>query len=131
MIQVILLIALALIVILFAIITWRKYKNISATGTEAEGIIFDMESSTTANDATVTYPIVRFLTDKNEWITQKASVSLIPGSYKKGQPVTIVYLKDKPTEFFIKSNWTTAVLAIMIIIGIALLVYGIYFLINT
>lgn len=130
MLQVIILIIVSLVVILVAIINLGKYKKIAATGIQAEGIIFDIESSTTTNNTAVTYPIVRFLTEQNEWITQKASVSLVPGSYKKGQPVTVVYLKDKPTEFFIKSNWTNTVLAIMIIIGLALLAYGVYLLIN-
>jgi cell shape-determining protein MreD len=130
MIPAIALIILSFVVILIAIITLTKYKKISATGIEAEGVIFDMESSSTSSDATVTYPIIRFLTEKNEWITQKASVSIIPGSYKKGQTITVVYLKDNPTAFFIKSNWTNGVLAIMIIGGLALFTYGIYLLIN-
>ncbi len=129
MIQGVVLIILSLAVILIAIIALSKYKKISAIGIEADGIIFDIESSPTTGDSTITFPIVRFVTERNEWITQKASVSIIPYSYKKGQPVTIVYLKDKPTDFFIKSKWTNEVLIAMIIIGLALLTYGVYFLV--
>lgn len=131
MIQAIVLIILSIVVIAFAIIAWGKYKKISAAGVEAEGIIFDTESSSDANDSTITYPIVRFLTQTNEWITQKASISILPGSYKKGQKITVVYLKDKPTDFFIRSNWTITVFVIMIVIGLALTAYGTYALISS
>jgi hypothetical protein len=131
MIQAILLIILSIVVIAFAIIAWGKYKKISTAGTEAEGIIFDMDSFPGAYDATITYPIVRFLTEKNEWITQKASVSIIPGTYKKGQKITVVYLKDNPTDFFIKSTWSTTVFIVMIFIGLFLTAYGTYALISS
>lgn len=126
MIQGVLLIIISLAVIVIAIIALSKYKKISTNGIEADAIIFDIESSPTNGDTTVTFPIVRFVTEKNEWITQKASVSIIPYSYKKGQSVVVVYSKDKPSDFFIKSNWTNGVLIAMIIIGLALITYGVY-----
>ena len=129
MIQGVVLIILSLAVILIAINALLKYKKISAIGIEVDGIIFDIESSPTTGDSTITFPIVRFVTEKNEWITQKASVSIIPYSYKKGQTVIVVYCKDKPTDFFIKSIWTNGVLIAIIIIGLALLTYGVYFLV--
>lgn len=128
MIQGVLLIILSLAVILIAIIVFSKYKKISTNGIEADAIIFDIESSPTNGDTTITFPIVRFVTEKNEWVTQKASVSIIPYSYKKGQNVVVVYSKDKPSDFFIKSNWTNGVLIAMIIIGLALITYGVCFL---
>lgn len=74
------------------------------------------------------FQLYGLLQKKNEWITQKAAVSIIPYSYKKGQSVVVVYSKDKPTDFFIKSNWTNGVLIAMIIIGLALITYGVCFL---
>lgn len=131
MIQALVLIALAITVIVIAIITLNKYKKISATGVEAEGIVFEVESSSSSvNTTTLTYPIVRFLTSKNEWITQKASVSIVPGTYKKGQKITVVYLEDKPTEFFIKSPLTNTIFALMIFIALLLLAFAAYNLIN-
>ncbi len=128
MIQGVLLIIISLAVIVIAIIALSKYTKISTNGIEADAIIFDIEFSPTNGDTTITFPIVRFVTEKNEWITQKASVSIIPYSYKKGQSVVVVYSKDKPSDFFIKSNWTNGVLIAMIIIGLALITYGVYFL---
>lgn len=126
MIQGVLLIIISLAVIVIAIIALSKYKKISTNGIEADAIIFDIESSPTNGDTTITFPIVRFVTEKNEWITQKASVSIIPYSYKKGQSVVVVYSKENPSDFFIKSNWTNGVLIAMIIIGLALMTYGVY-----
>lgn len=128
MIQCVLLIIISLAVIVIAIIALSKYKKISTNGIEADAIIFDIESSPATGDTTITFPIVRFVTEKNEWITQKAAVSIIPYSYKKGQSVVVVYSKDKPTDFFIKSNWTNGILIAMIIIGLALITYGVCFL---
>ena len=82
MIQGVLLIILSVAVIFIAIIALSKYKKISAKGIEAEGVIFDIESSPTTGDSTIIFPIVRFVTEKNEWITQKASVGIIFYSYK-------------------------------------------------
>ena len=131
MIQALALIILAITVIVIAIFTLNKYKKISATGVESEGIVFEIESSTTSiNTTTLTYPIVRFLTRKNEWITQKASVSIVPSTYKKGQKIKVVYLEDKPTEFFIKSPLTNTIFALMIFIGLLLLTFATYSLIN-
>ncbi|MBN8721261.1 MAG: DUF3592 domain-containing protein [Sediminibacterium magnilacihabitans] len=131
MIQGLILLAFAIFLVLAAIVTLTKYKKISNSGVEVEGIVFDLESSSTTNSPTLTFPVIRFLTKKNEWITQKASVSIIPGSYKKGQKITVVYQIDKPTVFFIKSNWTNAVLALMIIIGLTITILGIYILISS
>ena len=126
MIQGVLLIIISLAVIVIAIIALSKFKKISTNGIEADAIIFDIESSSTNGDTKITFPIVRFVTEKNEWIIQKASVSIIPYSCKKGQSVVVVYSKDKPSDFFIKSNWTNGVLIAMIIIGLALMTYGVY-----
>ena len=128
MIQCVLLIIISLAVIVIAIIALSKYKKISTNGIEADAIIFDIESSPANGDTTITFPIVRFVTEKNEWITQKAAVSIIPYSYKKGQSVVVVYCKDNPSDFFIKSNWTNGILIAMIIIGLALITYGVCFL---
>ncbi len=129
MIQGVLLIILSVAVIFIAIIALSKYKKISAKGIEAEGVIFDIESSPATGDSTIIFPIVRFVTEKNEWITQKASVGIIFYSYKKGQSVTVVYSKDNPTDFYIKSNWTYGLLITVIIIGLALITNGMYFLV--
>jgi hypothetical protein len=131
MLQIIILIVVSLVVVLIAITSIGKYKKIATSGTEAEGIVFDKELSLSANNNSASiFPVVRFLTHNNEWVTRKASVSVIPGSHKIGQKVTVIYLKDKPTEFFIKSSSTTTVLMIMIAGGLALFAYGVYLLIN-
>lgn len=134
MAEAIVLIVLSFIVVGTGILFIRRYKNISSNGVEAEGIIYDFSSTPITNsitsNVTKTFPTVKFLTEKNEWITEKASVSFISGSYKKGQKITVVYLVDNPTVFFIKSSQTKFVLTTMIIIGSLLLLYGVYTLIN-
>ena len=134
MTEAIFLILLSFIVIGTGILFILRYRNISSNGIEADGIIYDFSSTPVTNSITSNsskkFPIVRFLTEKNEWITEKASVSFIPGSYKKGHKITVVYLVDNPTVFFIKSSQTKFVLTNMITISSLLLMYGMYTLIN-
>src|SRR4051794_26860757 len=105
MIEGIIIIIISLVVLFGAISTLRKLNKIEVNGEKTQGVIFDNETTnTTIEDATVTYPLVRFTTSNQEWITQKSSVSIIPGSYKKGDKVVIVYDRSSPTNFFIKSS---------------------------
>jgi hypothetical protein len=130
MLNAIIIVAVALIFIIIAFTLSAKYKQIAAEGIEAEGIIFDKVSSG-ANSTKSTYPVVRFVTQEKEWITEQASVSmLLPWSYKMGQEVTVIYRKGKPTEFFIKSASTKAVINIMAVAGVVFLAGGMYLLLT-
>jgi hypothetical protein len=134
MLNALIIIGVALVFISIAFTLSAKYKKIAAEGTEAEGIIFDKVSSSISiggNYTNSTYPVVRFVTQDKEWITEQASVSmLLPWSYKKGQEVTVIYRKEKPTDFFIKSTSTRAVINIMGAAGVALLAWGMYLLLT-
>lgn len=132
MIEGIALVLISLFVLFAAIATMNKIKRIKAIGQKTEGIIFDKEASnTTVGDTTITYPIVRFLTLNKEWITQKSSVSIIPGFYKKGEKVTVVYNPSTPTDFFIQSSNTYTVITILILVSVALIITGSYILLSS
>lgn len=61
---------------------YLNFRKISKKGNKAEGIIFDIEGDESIT-MTPNYPIVRFLTDKNEWITESYKIGLIPGCIRK------------------------------------------------
>ncbi len=80
-----------------------RYDRLRKEGRETEGIVFDIESSNSYNEnsnSTTYYPIVRFVTDKQDWITEKSEIS---GFYKPGDRVTVVYNPNNPRDFTIKS----------------------------
>lgn len=126
----IILILIGLAFIGIAINTFLEFKRISKTGIQTEGIIFDTKNTDTQN-STITYPVIRFLTTKNEWITEAYKIGLIPGLYKKGARVTIIYIPDNPHKFFIKSTYSYLVPAILSIVAMLLITFGALNLFNT
>lgn len=119
-------IGIAVIILVVGVVQLVQYNRLRRTGTEAEGVVFDVETDT-QNGATSYYPVIRFVTDKQEWITKKATVS---GVYKPGDKVTVVYHPDNPSEFFIRSGNTYTVIIIIILAGILFLAVGCYLVLN-
>lgn len=100
-------------------------KNIAKNGEQAEGVVFDIvESDNIKSQAK--YPIIRFVTSKKEWITEQYNISTLPGLFKKGQKVTIVYNPDNPKEFFVKSAITSIAPILAIALAIVILAAGVY-----
>ncbi|MGN6492803.1 MAG: DUF3592 domain-containing protein [Agriterribacter sp.] len=128
----------SIVLILFSIILLyvsfsqlQRYSEIVKHGQETEGIIFDIDSSDNFNTkAMLSYPVVRFLTEAQQWVTEKSSVSILPGSYKRGQKITVIYRKEKPTDFFIKASNTRGILIAIIVAAIIFFGIGIYLLLR-
>ncbi len=119
----------SLAVMLFALNALFIQKKKSSTGIEAEGIIFDFQKTDSPNESMV-FPTVRFLTANQVWITKASKLGVIPGIYKKGQRITVVYQKDLPEDFFIQDNSRYLVPIAMLLISFSLLIFAIYKLIN-
>lgn len=129
MIQSIVMLLVALTVIGLSIGILIKIQKVRKSGIEADGIIFDLEN-TVSSDSTVSYPIVRFITEDNQWITQKATISAIPLIYKKGKKVTVIYQKEYPSNFYIKDTFTYLIPLLVLFIGVIIAVFGTVALIN-
>jgi Protein of unknown function (DUF3592) len=99
-------------------------QKIAEKGIETEGVIFDVVPSKNP-DSRANYPLIRFVTTEKEWITEEYSVSTIPGLFKKGQKVTVVYNSDNPKEFFVKSPITSLVPILLTILAVIILATGI------
>ncbi len=131
MIEGIVVIIFAVALLSVSIYMLRQYDQIEKNGQETEGVVFDMDSSDISDTATSIYPIVRFLTADQQWITKRSPVSIIPGSYKKGQKVAVIYRVDSPSDFFIKSNNTRGILITIAVLGGISFVIGAYLLLST
>jgi hypothetical protein len=116
------LIVIALIVFLLAIKLLLDIRKISNNGTEVKGVIFDVES-VDANQNSVIFPIVRFVTKENIWITKSCMIGTIPNLYKKGKEVIVVYQINEPNNFFIKDNFIYLIPMTMLAIGVFLVAF--------
>lgn len=108
----------------------KRINQIEAIGTKVKGIIFSHESTMdSSSESSVFYPVVRFTTSSEEWITAKSSISVVPGMYKEGQAVEIVYDPQEPTNFFIKDRYTKNVFRIAMPFSLCLICVGLYLLV--
>lgn len=98
----------------------KKYKKLLKTGKQADGVIFELA---TTHQGNIDYPVIRFVTDKQEWITKTADIAL--SSFKEGDKVTVLYNPANPDDFTIKSATSSLINPLFIIIGALLVVAGI------
>lgn len=125
----IILIIISFLVILIALKQLSNVRKISNHGTEVKGIVFNVEQLVgTYNN--ISYPIVRFLTKENDWVVKSSRIGLIPGIYKKGKEVSVIYQNDNPNNFFIKDKLIYLIPISMLIIASLLTIFGIFFLIQ-
>ncbi len=129
MIEYIIILAVGVVLVILALSLSQKQNNIKKTGITAEGIVYDLlhDQSTSFN---FRYPVIRFLTLTQEWITETANIGMFPGFYKKGQKVTVVYNQQNPKQFIIDSKTNILITYILLIIGCILILLGTYKLIS-
>jgi hypothetical protein len=89
----------------------QKVGRLAKSGVKVEGVVFSVESEVDVNigsqytNGSSRYPIIRFVTADNEWVTQKYNVSAFPG-YKAGDKVTVIYNQEKIAEFILDDTST-------------------------
>ena len=118
------LISISLIFSTVAILFLLKYKKIRRNGVLTEGVVFDLKKEKDF-DFQIRYPIIRFCTKKNEWVTEQNKIGALPGLYKKGAIVKIIYDPDKPSSFFIQSPFNFLVPILLLIASILLIIISI------
>lgn len=106
-------------------VLWQKNKHLLETGKKAKAIIFKNNSGSNTGGSAVYYPVVRFLTDKQEWITQELSAGHTLAQ-KEGTKVDVIYDPDDPTNVEINSLFQLKIRpGIFIVTGFCGLVVGI------
>ena len=123
MITAIIISLIGITLMLFAVSRLLKIKELSKTGTKTEGVIFGLEPGD-SRDSNALYPIIRFTTDKEEWITEKYTVGGF-SELKEGKKVTVIYNPDKPTEFVVQSRVFNVVLGVLVVVGLVMFVVGV------
>jgi hypothetical protein len=99
---------------------WRKAERLTANGKKTKGIIF----ANNLKASGLHFPVVRFLTDKKEWITQELDTGYkIP--MNEGEEVDIVYHADDPQDFQINKNFELLILPrLLVALGVTGIIAG-------
>lgn len=105
----------------------KKTKRLTSNGIEVEGIVFDIVMSSSMNSADAEYPVIRFLTTEELWITETYDIGVLPTPFKRGQKVKVVYNPEDPKDFILKNDKATSYVPLIILVsGIFLLIWGAY-----
>lgn len=125
---------LALIAIAF-FYTSEKNK-LKETGIPVDGIIFRQEINNynqSVDDSISSVNnkiIVRFVTQKQEWITgeiKQAFQLFYTGQYKDGETIKVWYEPDNPSDFFVDTKQSESIgRAAFAVAGFLLFVFGLY-----
>lgn len=115
----------SIIPLLVGVHLWQKGISLIRNGIKAEGIVFKNNYKGSINRKTGLYfPVVRFLTEKQEWITQELDIGQYP-ALEEGKKIRLIYNQDNPEEVEIDSVFRLEVLPrILVIIGVIILVLG-------
>ncbi len=101
----------------------KKANHLLTNGKKAHAIVFKNNSSTSGGGTY--YPVVRFLTDKQEWITKELSIGYSPAK-PEGTKLTVIYDPADPTNVEINSPLQLEILPrLFVTLGAGGLVIGV------
>lgn len=104
---------------------WQKGSYLLKNGKIADAIIFRNEYEYSKSGGGAYYPVVRFMTDKQEWITQKLSIGYFPAK-KEGTKLKVIYHPDDPTNVEINSPLQLELLPRLFVgLGVSGFVFGV------
>lgn len=110
----------------------KKDKHILSKGVTAEGTIFDFADSTSYDESSsdsIRHPIIRFVTQKEEWITEQYHIAEF--GMKIGDKVKVTYDPDEPRTFLIEARTSVTIIYILCgLVGVGGIVCGLYQLID-
>jgi hypothetical protein len=103
----------------------RKDHYLRKKGVRAEGIIFDFaDTNQDLSGSNTPYPVIRFVTQSGEWITEQYTVT--HSLLKQGDKVTVYYDDTNPREFYVEMGGMAALLPAILVLGIAAMGFGLY-----
>lgn len=130
MVEQIAILVVSLCLIGVGVVRLQKNANLLTAGKIAKATIYKNtyrrgSRHRSGSDSGVYHPVVRFLTDNQEWITQELSVGYLPAK-KEGTKLEVRYDPEDPTNVEINSVFQLEVLP-RLFVGIG--VFGLVFLI--
>ena len=111
------------VLLVLGVIFWQKGNHLLKNGKKAEAIVFSNNFQASDDGGGVYYPVVRFLTDKQEWITQELNFGTNPKK-REGTKLQVVYDPENPTDVQINSTFMLEILPrILTALGVMGLVF--------
>lgn len=109
--------------IIVGIIRAQKGTYLLKNGKRAKAVVYKNNYSSDG-DGGAYMPVVRFLTDKDEWITQELSIGYSP-AIPEGTKLDVLYDPEEPTNVEINSSFQLRVLPlILVLLGVSGFVFG-------
>ena len=103
---------------------WEDGDHLSAVGRKVNAIVFKNEFESTKDGIGVYYPVIRFLTEQQIWITQKLDFGCNP-PLEEGTKLEVIYDPDDPTDVSICSTFLLGILPrVFVAVGICGLVFS-------
>lgn len=110
--------------LVIGIYLWKRGNHLLRNGKKAAAIIFKNNFHPDSDGGGTYYPVVTFLTDKQEWITQELNIGYSPPK-SEGAKLQVVYDPEDPTNVEINSSLYLEVLPrLLVAFGIVGLVFG-------
>jgi hypothetical protein len=81
---------------------WQKGNYLRSHGKKAQATVFKNNFHSSRSGGGTYYPVVRFLTDKQEWITQELDFGVNP-AMAEGSTLEVIYDPEDPTTVMIHS----------------------------
>lgn len=128
------LIGIGLVAIVYGIFRESKNDQLIKNGMKTEGIVFtaeenDFSGNVTMGDSTSKI-VVRFTTEKNEWITEPMKQDFTinyTGQYKPGDKLTIYYNPQNPKEFYVATGQSEILSRLFVsLVGVVCIGIGLY-----
>jgi len=106
--------AISTFLTVFGVYHWQKGRYLLTNGKRAHAIVFKNNTSSDSDNLTVYYPVVRFLTEKQEWITQELGMIGTSTPMREGRKVIVIYDPDEPTNVEIFSSFRLRTLPLLL-----------------
>lgn len=108
-----------------------KYEKLNEIGETVEGFVFetsdDIIINTSSDSSNTKAPIIRFITKKEEWVTEKSDIGFSYGMLKPGKKVVVKYNPENPKEFMMEKPFSSFfILKIFLVIGLVFVCAGIF-----
>lgn len=125
MIPGLILIFIGFVLVAVGIKRYRNNQHLILNGKKATAIIFD-NIYKRGSSGGLYYPVFRFLTDKNEWITRQYNIGYSRAS-KTGTEIEVLYDPDNPENFSKNNIFILEYLpGLLKTAGLAMLIIGLF-----
>jgi hypothetical protein len=122
------------VLLVMAVYLWQKGSHLLRNGKKVEAVVSSNTFKADNDGGGYYYPVIRFLTDKQEWITQELNFGTRP-KLREGTKLQVLYDPENPTDVQINSSFMLEILPRMLaclgVMGLVFVVLEILDVINT